>query len=109
MVNIFLNKQFNISNNNYNYFFAKMIVSIFKLVFKIATVLIINQFFDYLIINIICLIVVLDLIYDIYKTYNSYTYIMNDIKNTIPLDISYELDFNLIKKEFLGKVENYGK
>jgi hypothetical protein len=47
----FLDKQISEARNNYNYFFIKLIFSIFKNIFKLSIILLISSIFDYTIIN----------------------------------------------------------
>ena len=106
----YFDRQIKDARDNYNYFFIKLIFSIFKVIFKLAILLILISFFDYTIINIIALIYTIYSFYGIYSIYNYYIDIINDIKNTLGYnDFVFEFDFNLINKNIFKGVLKYGK
>lgn len=110
MNNSFLEKQINTAKDNLNYFFMKMITKIIKLFIVFTCVLLINQIFDTLFINIITLIFTLFFIFRVYKIIDEYTYILNDIKNTFnTTKFSFIVDTDIIKKDLIGMVVKYGK
>ncbi|MBQ8193026.1 MAG: hypothetical protein IJZ46_03035 [Bacilli bacterium] len=103
----FLENQKNIAKKNYNYFITCMIYKVLFLSFKLSFVLILNQIFNFLIFNVLCILYVLFIIYSIYKVIVNYNFLLKDIRNTLNLDyISFELDLNF---SFIKKVFTYGK
>ena len=106
----YFDRQIKIARDNYNYFFMKLIFSIFNIIFKLTILLIIVSFFNYVIINIIALLYTLYSFYRIYRIYVYYIAIINDIKNTLGYnDFVFELDFNLINRNIFKGVLKYGK
>ncbi len=110
MKNSLLDKQIKEAKINLNYFFMVMIVKIIKQSILLTTILLINQLFDTLIINIITLFFTICSIFIIYKIVEHYNYILNDIKNTFSnVDFTYIVDTYFIKESLLKKVVKYGK
>lgn len=110
MKNSLLDKQIKEAKINFNYFFMVMIVKIIKQIILLTTILLINQVFDILIINIITLLFTICSIFIIYKIAEHYNYILNDIKNTFStVDFTYIVDTYFIKESLLKKVVKYGK
>ena len=106
----FFDKQIKVARDIYNYFFIKLIFSIWKVFFKLSILLIIVSFFDYVIINIIALLYTFYSFYGIFRIYVYYKDIINDIKNTLGYkDFAFELDFNLINRNIFKGVLKYGK
>lgn len=103
----FLDRQKNIAKKNYNYFVSSMICKVLFLCFKISFVLILNQIFNFLVVNILCFIYILSIIYSIYKVIVNYNFLLKDIRNTLNMDnFSFEIDLNF---SFIKKVFTYGK
>lgn len=95
---------------NFNYFFIQIILKITRVIFIFVLLLLINQVFDYLFINIITLIFTLYTAYHIYHIISYYSYYLNDIQNTFENnDFSYIIDANIIKNKFFKGEVNYGK
>jgi len=110
MYNSLLEEQIKDAKINFNYFFMEMILKIIKVFAFLICILLINQIFDFLFINIITLLFVLCSIYIIYKIINNYNYFLNDIKHTLFKEsFSYVLDTEIIKDTFLKGVVKYGK
>lgn len=106
----FIDKQIIIAKENFNYFFMKTIILILQTCFKLAIMLLINQIFNYTIVNIISIIYTIVSIYNIYNSINNYNKIMTDIKNTLYNEvIFYEIDLDVISKNLFRGVVNYGK
>ena len=110
MKNSLLSKQISDSKSNFNYFFSIMIVKILKKLIVFAILLLINQFFDYLTINIITLLSSIYTVYSIYKIVNYYGYYLNDIQNTFSNEVFYYIiDTKNIKYNLFKEVIKYGK
>ena len=91
----YLEEQLKIARENYNYFFMKMIVKVLQVCFKLASMLLISEIFNYTIINIIA---------------TNYKYIIEDIKKTLKIkEISFEIDLNVIGDNLFKGILNYGK
>lgn len=109
MNNSFLEKQKEKAYDTYKYFVVKMIFNILKICFVLAIVLFLSFVFNNNIIDIIALIYTFISIYMIYHNTEYYTYLLNDIKNTLDVgDFSYVFTFNR-KDDSLMKGLNYGK
>ena len=105
----FLSKQKEKAYEIYNYFITRMIISILKICFSLAIILLISEIFDYLMINIIALIYTLISIYKIHIVIDNYVYILKDISDTLKLrNYTFVLDFNRASK-LSSKGLNYGK
>lgn len=106
----YLDRQIKDAKNNYNYFFIKLIFSIFNVIFKLAILLILISFFDYTIINIIMLLFTFYSFYEVYRIFIYYSEIINDIRNTLGYnEFVFELDFDLISRSIFKGVLKYGK
>ena len=106
----FIDKQIITAKENFNYFFMKTIILILQTCFKLAIMLLINQIFNYTIVNIISIIYTIVSIYNIYNNINNYNKIMTDIKNTLHNEVMfYEIDLDVISKNLFRGVVNYGK
>lgn len=106
----YLDKQLKEAYVNYNYFFVKLIFSIFKIIVWLAFMLLISSIFNYTIINIMVLIYTFYALYSIYDIWKYYTIIITDIKETLKLDnLSLEIDTNLLNINFFKGVVKYGK
>ena len=105
-----LEQQINDARINFNYFFMTMIIKIFKVTIVLGCVLLINQIFDILLINIFSLIYTLITIYIMYKITNNYNYILQDIKRTLGEEnLSFTIDKRMVKSELFGEIVRYGK
>lgn len=105
-----LEQQINDARINFNYFFITMIIKIFKVTIVLGCVLLINQIFDILLINIFSLIYTLITIYIMYKITNNYNYILQDIKRTLGEEnLSFTIDKNMVRSELFGEIVRYGK
>ena len=92
---------------NYNYFFMKMIIKVLQVCFKLSFILLLSSIFNYLIINIIaiiCTIISFISIYNIIKMY-----IIEDIRDTLNIDLSFELDLNVLSNNLFKGMFNYGR
>ena len=90
---------------NYNYFFMKMIIKVLQVCFKLSFILLLSSIFNYLIINIIaiiCTIISFISIYNIIKNYE-------DIRDTLNIDLSFELDLNALSNNLFKGMFNYGR
>jgi len=97
------------ARSNYNYFFIKLFFSILKIIFKLSIILIISGFLNFTFINIIAISFTIYSFYEIYRLCTYYIVIINDIKNTLEIDLFFEIDFNIISRNILGSVLKYGK
>lgn len=110
MKNSLLEKQIIDAKINFNYFFMTMIIKLFKVTTIFGCILLINQIFDILIINILSLIYSLITIYIIYRIIDNYNYILKDIKKTFAKEVfTYTIDTNTFKDQLFEKVVKYGK
>ena len=110
MTRTFLEEQLLEAKNNYNYFIMQMISQIIYALFKLSIVLLISSIFNYIIINIIALILTFYTLYKIYQIIDNYLFIINDIRTTLNIkELTFEIDLTLIKNTFLKKLVNYGK
>ena len=101
-----LDNQIEIAKYNYNYFFTKMIVKILQTCFKLSCILLISEIFNYTIINIIYTIKSL---FNIYIIISNYKYIIEDIRKTLKLEVSFEIDLNTMSDKLFKGILNYGK
>ena len=101
-----LDNQIEIAKYNYNYFFTKMIV---KTCFKLSCILLISEIFNYIIINIIAIIYTIISLFNIYIIISNYKYIIEDIRKTLKLEVSFEIDLNTISDKLFKGILNYGK
>ena len=85
---------------NYNYFFMKMIIKVLQVCFKLSFILLLS------IIAIICTIISFISIYNIIK---NYVYIIEDIRDTLNIDLSFELDLNVLSNNLFKGMINYGR
>lgn len=105
-----LDNQIETAKYNYNYFFMKMIVKILQVCFKLASVLLISEIFNYTIINIIAIIYTIISLFSIYIIISNYKYIIEDIRKTLKLEeLSFEIDLNTISDNLIKGILNYGK
>ena len=104
-----LDNQIEAAKYNYNYFFMKMIVKILQVCFKLASVLLISEIFNYTIINIIAIIYTIISLFSIYIIISNYKYIIEDIRKTLKLEVSFEIDLNTISDKLFKGILNYGK
>ena len=105
-----LDNQIETAKYNYNYFFMKMIVKILQVCFKLASVLLISEIFNYTIINIIAIIYTIISLFNIYIIISNYKYIIEDIRKTLKLEeLSFEIDLNTISDNLIKGILNYGK
>ena len=81
---------------NYNYFFMKMIIKVLQICFKLS----------FNIIAIICTIISFISIYNIIK---NYVYIIEDIRDTLNIDLFFELDLNVLSNNLFKGMFNYGR
>lgn len=110
MNNSYLKEQKRIAYNNYNYFFMKMIIDIIRVSLKLAILLLINEIFDYTVINIITIIYFIISIFRVYEITNKYKYIIYDIRDTLGYDkFSFEIDLNVIGNNIFKGLLSYGK
>lgn len=106
----YIEKQMRDAQNNYNYFFIKLIFSILKDIFKLSVVFVIGGFFSNFITNIFMLFFTIYIIYNIISICNYYIHIIKDIKNTIDLEsYVFEIDFKLINFNIFRGVIKYGR
>ena len=106
----YLGRQIKDAENNYNYFFVKLIFGILKIVFKLAIVLLISSIFDYTIINILALFYTIYAFCEIGFVCKYYFNIINDIKETLGYkDLCFEIDFKLGDFDVFKGVVKYGK
>ena len=106
----YYNEQVLVAQENYNYFFAKLICCIMQIFIKLSIVLLIDVIFNFTIINIISLIYVIYAMMTIFKCISYYMDIIYDIKNTLNLsNLSFEIDFSLIHYDFFKGIVEYGK
>lgn len=105
----YFDKQMGEAKNNYNYFFMKLIISLFKIVLRITIGLFISSILDCIFIYIITLLFVIYSVVQIIFTYRYYLDIINDIKNTIGCDLIFEIDFRNISYDIFKGVLKYGK
>ena len=89
---------------NYNYFFMKMIIKVLQVCFKLSFILLLSSIFNYLIINIIAIICT-----SIYNIIKNYVYIIEDIRDTLNIDLSFELDLNVLSNNLFKGMFNYGR
>lgn len=87
----------------------KMIIKVLQIFFKLSFILLLSSIFNYLIINIIAIIYTIIAFINIYNIIKNYTYIISDIKNTLNIDLSFELDLNTISSNLFKGMFNYGK
>ena len=104
-----LDNQIEIAKYNYNYFFTKMIVKILQTCFKLSCILLISEIFNYTIINIIAIIYTIISLFNIYIIISNYKYIIEDIRKTLKLEVSFEIDLNTISDKLFKGILNYGK
>ena len=105
-----LDKQFRDAKYNYNYFFMRLIFSIFYVFFKFTCILFLSSIFNYLIINIISLIYAIYSLYLIYRLCSYYFNIIDDIKNTLGYNkYFFEIDFSLVNNNIFKGMMKYGK
>ena len=104
-----LDNQIETAKYNYNYFFMKMIVKILQVCFKLASVLLISEIFNYTIINIIAIIYTIISLFSIYIIISNYKYIIEDIRKTLKLEVSFEIDLNTMSDKLFKGILNYGK
>ena len=106
----YLEEQLKIARENYNYFFMKMIVKVLQVCFKLASMLLISEIFNYTIINIIAIIYTIISLISIYDIITNYKYIIEDITKTFKIqEISFEIDLNVIGDNLFKGILNYGK
>ena len=94
-----LDNQIEIAKYNYNYFFTKMIVKILQTCFKLSCILLISEIFNYTIIS----------LFNIYIIISNYKYIIEDIRKTLKLEVSFEIDLNTMSDKLFKGILNYGK
>ena len=94
-----LDNQIEVAKYNYNYFFTKMIVKILQTCFKLSCILLISEIFNYTIIS----------LFNIYIIISNYKYIIEDIRKTLKLEVSFEIDLNTISDKLFKGILNYGK
>lgn len=104
-----LDNQIEIAKYNYNYFFTKMIVKILQTCFKLSCILLISEIFNYTIINIIAIIYTIISLFNIYIIISNYKYIIEDIRKTLKLEVSFEIDLNTMSDKLFEGILNYGK
>lgn len=110
MKSAFLNNQIINAKDNFNYFFMKLIAVILQNLLKISIVLLFNQIFNYLIINMLSIIIIVYFMYNIYNIIDNYSKILNDIKDTLPNEnIFYEIDLNILADSLFKRKVKYGK
>lgn len=101
----YLEKQIITAKENYNYFFTKIVISIFRTIIKLSIVLLIGIIFNSVIFNIFQLLYIIYLLYDINNILNYYFDIIKDIKNTLNIeDNKFEIDLNLMYNNFFSRV-----
>mgnify|MGYP004464185357 FL=1 len=94
---------------NYNYFFMKMIIKVLQVCFKLSFILLLSSIFNYLIINIIAIICTIISFISIYNIIKNYMYIIEDIRDTLNIDLSFELDLNVLSNNLFKGMFNYGR
>ena len=94
---------------NYNYFFMKMIIKIIQLCFNLSFILLLISIFNYLIINIIAIICTIISFISIYNIIKNYMYIIEDIRDTLNIELSFELDLNVLSNNLFKGMFNYGR
>jgi len=110
MQNNFLEAQFKLAEENYNYFIMRMIIKVLQVCFKLSIALLISQILNYTIINIIILIYTLFSLYKIYYITNYYNNIINDIKETLNTkELSLVIDLEYISDDLIKGITYYGK
>lgn len=106
----FLDKQINEANDNYNYFFTKLIFCILKITFKLLIVLLLSSIFNYIFINIIAILFTIYYFYNIIKVSKYYIDIIRDIQETLGYTkLCFEIDLNLLHINLFRGVVRYGK
>lgn len=106
----YLDRQLQNVKDNYNYFFVKLIFTIFKVIVKLSFMLLISSIFNYTVINIISLIYTIYAMYNVYSIWRYYSNIIDDIKNTLEYDdLSFEIDTRLLSGSLVKDVVKYGK
>lgn len=109
MNNNYINNQLEEAKYNYNYFFMKMIIKVLQVCFKLSFILLLSSIFNYLIINIIAIICTVISFISIYNIIKNYMYIIEDIGNTLNMDLSFELDLNVLSSNLFKGMFNYGR
>lgn len=105
----YFDRQIDDARSNYNYFFIKLFFSILKIIFKLSIILIISNVFNLTFINIMAICYTIYSFYEIYRVCTYYIDIINDIKNTLEINLVFEINFNNISKNILNGVVKYGK
>ena len=104
MKNSYLEKQISRAKDNYNYFIAKLITSILKILCKLAVVLLLGSIFNNTIFIILELLFAIYSLYNINYVLNYYLDIMKDIKQTAKLENKYfEIDLNLVQTNLFSR------
>lgn len=105
-----LDRQILKAKDNFNYFFMIMISKILRLLVILALILLISQIINITFIYQMVVILILLSFYKIFQIIKYYTYILEDIRSTLPHEnIYYVIDFSLMKKIIFKKSENYGR
>lgn len=106
----FLDKQISETRDNYNYFFIKLIFSIFKNIFKLSIILLLVSIFNYTVINVIAIIYTVYCFYNIISISKYYFNIIKDIKDTAGYeDFSFEINANLLYNGIFNGEIKYGR
>ena len=102
-----LDKQKDIAMENYNYFLIKIVFKVLFIFFKISILLIVNQFFNSIILSLLCIFFIILSIYSMFYNIKKYYYILNDIKKTLNYTETYIIiDF---KSYSIKKIFSYSK
>lgn len=109
MSNSYINNQIEEAKYNYNYFFMKVIIKVLQVCLKLSFILLLSSIFNYLIVNVIAIICTIISFISIYNIIKNYVYIIEDIKNTLNMDLSFELDLNVLSNNLFKGMFNYGK
>lgn len=109
MSNSYINNQIEEAKYNYNYFFMKVIIKVLQVCLKLSFILLLSSIFNYFIVNVIAIICTIISFISIYNIIKNYVYIIEDIKNTLNMDLSFELDLNVLSNNLFKGMFNYGK
>ena len=106
----YLEQQIIDARNNYNYFFVKLIFKTIQVIFWLSIALLISSIFDFLIINIMTIVLTIYAFYKIFSIYRYYSKIIREIKETLNIDeLIFEVDFSKIKTNLFKGELKYGE
>lgn len=91
--------------DDYNYFFVKLIVKVIQNLFILSIMLIICSIINTTFIYILGLLCLLYIANNIYITYSKYTFIIQDIKETLNIkNLTFEIDLNMFSKNLFKEL-----